>query len=36
MERLGLTFRGETHWHDTDVVWYAVDRGVDFAASRSS
>ena len=26
MERLGLTFRGETHWHGHDVVWYAVDR----------
>jgi RimJ/RimL family protein N-acetyltransferase len=26
MERLGLTFRGETHWHRHDVVWYALDR----------
>ena len=26
MERLGLTYRGATHWHDHDVVWYAVDR----------
>jgi ribosomal-protein-alanine N-acetyltransferase len=26
MERLGLTYRGETHWHGYDVVWYAVDR----------
>ena len=26
MERLGLTYRGETRWHDHDVVWYAVDR----------
>jgi RimJ/RimL family protein N-acetyltransferase len=26
MEKLGLTFRGETHWHGFDVVWYAVER----------
>jgi RimJ/RimL family protein N-acetyltransferase len=26
MERLGLTRRGSTHWHETDVIWYAVDR----------
>jgi RimJ/RimL family protein N-acetyltransferase len=26
MERLGLTKRGATHWHQLDVVWYAVDR----------
>jgi RimJ/RimL family protein N-acetyltransferase len=26
MERLGLTFRGETHWHGHDVIWYALDR----------
>ena len=26
MERLGLTYRGTAHWHDHDVVWYAVDR----------
>jgi RimJ/RimL family protein N-acetyltransferase len=26
MERLGLTYRGEAHWHGFDVVWYAVDR----------
>ena len=26
MERLGLTYRGETRWHHHDVVWYAVDR----------
>ena len=26
MERLGLTYRGETHWHRHDVVWYAVER----------
>jgi RimJ/RimL family protein N-acetyltransferase len=26
MERLGLTFRGETRWRGVDVVWYAVDR----------
>ena len=26
MERLGLTYRGGTHWHGYDVVWYAVDR----------
>ena len=26
MERLGLTYRGATRWHDHDVVWYAVDR----------
>jgi hypothetical protein len=26
MEKLGLTVRGETHWHGYDVVWYALDR----------
>jgi RimJ/RimL family protein N-acetyltransferase len=26
MERLGLTFRGEMHWHGHDVIWYALDR----------
>ena len=26
MEKLGLTHRGETHWHGYDVVWYAVER----------
>ena len=26
MERLGLTYRGTTRWHDHDVVWYALDR----------
>jgi RimJ/RimL family protein N-acetyltransferase len=26
MERLGLTYRGEAHWHERDVVWYALDR----------
>lgn len=26
MERLGLTRRGETHWHGHDVIWYALDR----------
>jgi RimJ/RimL family protein N-acetyltransferase len=26
MERLGLTLRGETHWHGHAVVWYALDR----------
>jgi RimJ/RimL family protein N-acetyltransferase len=26
MERLGLTLRGETHWHEYDVIWYALDR----------
>ncbi len=26
MERLGLSFRGETHWHGFDVVWYAIGR----------
>ena len=26
MERLGLTERGAAHWHDHDVVWYALDR----------
>jgi RimJ/RimL family protein N-acetyltransferase len=26
MERLGLTYRGTTRWHDRDVVWYAIDR----------
>jgi RimJ/RimL family protein N-acetyltransferase len=27
MERLDLTYRGTAFWHDTDVVWYALDRG---------
>jgi RimJ/RimL family protein N-acetyltransferase len=26
MERLGLMYRGTAHWHDHDVVWYALDR----------
>ena len=26
MEKCGLTFRGETHWKESDVVWYAIDR----------
>jgi RimJ/RimL family protein N-acetyltransferase len=26
MERLGLTERGETHWHGYEVLWYALDR----------
>ncbi|MGH3031051.1 MAG: GNAT family N-acetyltransferase [Gaiellaceae bacterium] len=26
MERLGLTERGTAHWHDHEVVWYALDR----------
>ncbi len=26
MERLGMTYRGETQWHGSDVVWYAIDR----------
>ena len=26
MERLGLTYRGTTRWHERDVVWYALDR----------
>ena len=26
MERIGLTYRGTAHWHDHDVVWYAVER----------
>jgi RimJ/RimL family protein N-acetyltransferase len=26
MERLGLTLRGETRWHEHDVIWYALDR----------
>jgi RimJ/RimL family protein N-acetyltransferase len=26
MERLGLTYRGATRWHDHDVVWYAIER----------
>lgn len=36
MERLGLTRRGATHWHGFDVVWYAIDRAVDFRPPRSS
>jgi RimJ/RimL family protein N-acetyltransferase len=26
MERLGLTYRGETTWRGDDVVWYAMER----------
>jgi RimJ/RimL family protein N-acetyltransferase len=26
MERLGLTLRGETFWHEHDVIWYQIDR----------
>jgi RimJ/RimL family protein N-acetyltransferase len=26
MERLGLTYRGETRWRGLDHVWYAVER----------
>lgn len=26
MERLGLTYRGETNWKGHEVVWYAIDR----------
>jgi RimJ/RimL family protein N-acetyltransferase len=33
MERLGLTRRGESHWHGHRVVWYAIGRGD--AAARS-
>lgn len=33
MEKCGLTFLGETHWRDTDVVWYAIDR-KDWRAGR--
>jgi RimJ/RimL family protein N-acetyltransferase len=36
MERLGLTYRGDTHWHGHDVLWYAIDRGVDSGPARSS
>jgi hypothetical protein len=36
MERLGLTYRGDTHWHGHDVLWYAIDRGVDSRPARSS
>jgi RimJ/RimL family protein N-acetyltransferase len=28
MERLGLSYRGEAHWHGQDVVWYAIDRSL--------
>lgn len=39
MRLLGLRFRGETHWHGHDVVWFGVDRdqhAVDFPAARPS
>ena len=35
MRRLGMTYRGATHWHDRDVVWHAVDRDVDLGPARS-
>lgn len=25
MEKLGLTYRGQTHWHAFDQVWYAIE-----------
>jgi RimJ/RimL family protein N-acetyltransferase len=28
MERLGLVRRGETRWHGSDMVWYALDRSA--------
>ena len=34
MERLGVTFRGETRWHDHDVVWYALDRSEESTQPR--
>jgi RimJ/RimL family protein N-acetyltransferase len=26
MEKIGLTYQGETRWRGTDVVWYTIDR----------
>lgn len=26
MEKIGLSYQGETRWRGTDVVWYAIDR----------
>ena len=26
MQKIGLTYRGETRWRGEDVVWYAIDR----------
>lgn len=28
MERLGLSEQGSAHWHGSDMVWYAIDRGA--------
>jgi RimJ/RimL family protein N-acetyltransferase len=33
MERLGLSFRGETHWHGSAVVWYGIGRAEARAIS---
>lgn len=27
MEKLGLTYQGETFWHRFRQVWYAIDLG---------
>jgi RimJ/RimL family protein N-acetyltransferase len=35
MEKVGLTYRGETRWRDIDVVWYAVERR-EYDAGASS
>jgi len=38
MRRLGLTYRGATHWHGYDVVWHGVGRdgrAVDSGPVRS-
>ena len=35
MRRLGMTYRGATHWHGYDVVWHAIDRAVDSGPARS-
>ena len=32
-EKAGLTLRGETRWRNSEVVWYAIDRGQREARS---
>lgn len=35
MEKCGLSFRGNAPWADRDHVWYAIERPVEPAGTRS-